>query len=871
MLPRSQAPRNAAQSDTAVPRARSPRPAPHRVHSGPPHVAADASDAAGLALRPRRGRAASSASTTDCASASASASLSASATPYADTPSLDPSASTASTRQLVTPLPRRPGTASSSTTSIAALGAFSGGLGMTVTGAGAGAVSTAASAAATPQTGASKMAAAAAAKKREGVDGVGRELRWNDDEHPLSDKSLEARDYHTVHTMSHLFHLPRRWRLLRPLGQGAYGLVVSVQDELSGEPVAVKCITRVFDKAILARRALREITLLRHFGDHENLTGLIDLDHVWDGYNEIYLYMEPMEADLHQIVRSGQPLSGSHVQFFLYQLLRGMKYIHSANVIHRDLKPGNLLVNSDCELKICDFGLARGFRPDPGPDDPRLTEYVATRWYRAPEVMLSNRHYTTAIDVWSIGCILAELLSGKPLFKGKDYVDQLNLILGILGTPDDETLERVGSSKACQYLRTLPYCSRMSFAEIIPEAPADAVDLLDQLLAFDPSARTTVPEALQHAYVATYHDPTDEPDCFAVFDKWTEVEALETVDELRDAISREIREFRAEVRDIAYSDDEDAPLGAAADVAASALDASLDHERERELEPADPFGTVLTAAPQPHVDAGAGTVPPHAAPHPALQGSAIDTPGTTPGTTPGVSPSSGPVQLPSRPRRESGRSMTGFGRVGLGMTAAAAGAGAGADAHGLGVSPAASPRTPATALSEESFGHSAPASRRHSRRTSAHSLHRRPTSFLFGAGMTPMTALGAGSGTGTGAGMGISGLASMGMPGAEVNGTASDAGATPDSRRGSRDAGEPHAHSHAHHAHAHAGPPSSLGRRSRAPSSTGIDGSLRPLIRRLSTVNLADLVGAANEVPPMTVSPSDAPASEVPKSFGVAS
>lgn len=187
-----------------------------------------------------------------------------------------------------------------------------------------------------------------------------------------------CRGYHTIHAMNHLFHVPDRWRLLRPLGQGAYGLVVSVQDTVSGEPVAVKCITRVFDKPILARRALREITLLRHFGEHENLTGLIDLDNVWDGYNEIYLYMEPMEADLHQIVRSGQPLSNLHIQFFLYQLLRGVKYIHSANVIHRDLKPGNLLVNSDCELKICDFGLARGYQPvageSPQNEELRLTE-----------------------------------------------------------------------------------------------------------------------------------------------------------------------------------------------------------------------------------------------------------------------------------------------------------------------------------------------------------------------------------------------------------------------------------------------------------------------------------------------------------------
>ena len=135
------------------------------------------------------------------------------------------------------------------------------------------------------------------------------------------------------------------------------------------------------------------------------------------------------EADLHQIIRSEQPLSDAHYQYFIYQICRGLKYIHSANVLHRDLKPGNLLVNADCELKICDFGLARGLTD--AQDAGFMTgtflftcsyflEYVATRWYRAPEIMLAFRNYTKAIDMWSVGCILAELLGGKPLFKGRD-------------------------------------------------------------------------------------------------------------------------------------------------------------------------------------------------------------------------------------------------------------------------------------------------------------------------------------------------------------------------------------------------------------------------------------------------------------------
>lgn len=213
------------------------------------------------------------------------------------------------------------------------------------------------------------------------------------------------------------------------------------------EHVAIKKVTKVFDKNILAKRALREVKLLKHFNGHENITSILDMDiiNVHD-YNEIYLVMDYMEADLHQIIRSEQPLTDAHHQYFVYQICRGLKYIHSANVIHRDLKPGNLLVNADCELKICDFGLARGFAED-DPNQGFMTEYVATRWYRAPEIMLSFQRYSKAIDMWSVGCIFAELLGGKPLFKGRDYVDQLNQILAILGTPDDETLSRIGSER----------------------------------------------------------------------------------------------------------------------------------------------------------------------------------------------------------------------------------------------------------------------------------------------------------------------------------------------------------------------------------------------------------------------------------------
>merc|ERR1712137_599393 len=153
-----------------------------------------------------------------------------------------------------------------------------------------------------------------------------------------------------------------------------------------------------------------------------------------------------MEADLHRIVRSSQPLSDEHFQFFIWQILKGLKYMHSANVIHRDLKPRNILVNSNCDLKICDFGLARARFSDSEWVCP-MTEYVCTRWYRAPEVLCSWLDYSAAIDMWSIGCILAELHTRNALFPGSTTQHQLDLIIHLIGTPDDDELANIPNEK----------------------------------------------------------------------------------------------------------------------------------------------------------------------------------------------------------------------------------------------------------------------------------------------------------------------------------------------------------------------------------------------------------------------------------------
>ncbi|XP_012567902.1 mitogen-activated protein kinase 4 isoform X2 [Cicer arietinum] len=211
---------------------------------------------------------------------------------------------------------------------------------------------------------------------------------------------------------------------LRPIGRGAYGIVCTAVNSDTHEEVAIKKIANTFDNIIDAKRTLREIKLLRHM-DHENVIAIKDIIRPpqKDAFNDVYIVYELMDTDLHQILRSDQPLNLDHCQYFLYQLLRGLRYVHSANALHRDLKPSNLLLNGNCDLKIGDFGLARTTS-----ETDFMTEYVVTRWYRAPELLLNCSEYTSAIDVWSVGCIFAEIMTRKTLFPGKDYVHQLRLI-----------------------------------------------------------------------------------------------------------------------------------------------------------------------------------------------------------------------------------------------------------------------------------------------------------------------------------------------------------------------------------------------------------------------------------------------------------
>ncbi|KDO76320.1 hypothetical protein CISIN_1g017083mg [Citrus sinensis] len=304
------------------------------------------------------------------------------------------------------------------------------------------------------------------------------------------------------------------------------------------EEVAIKKIGNAFDNIIDARRTLREIKLLRHM-EHENVIAIKDIIRPpkKDTFNDVYIVYELMDTDLHQIIRSDQQLTDDHCQYFLYQLLRGLKYVHSASVLHRDLKPSNLLLNASCDLKIGDFGLARTTS-----ETDFMTEYVVTRWYRAPELLLNCTEYTAAIDIWSVGCILGEIMTREPLFPGKDYVHQLRLITELIGSPDDASLGFLRSDNARRYVRQLPRCRKQQFATRFPNKSSGAVDLLEKMLVFDPNKRITVEEALRHPYLQSLHDLNDEPVCPRPFHFDFEHSSC-TEDHIRELIWRESVKF----------------------------------------------------------------------------------------------------------------------------------------------------------------------------------------------------------------------------------------------------------------------------------------------------------------------------------------
>lgn len=328
-------------------------------------------------------------------------------------------------------------------------------------------------------------------------------------------------------------HVTRKYEVVQKLGKGAYGIVWRAQDKKTRETVALKKIFDAFQNATDAQRTYREIMFLERMNGHEHIISLRSCLRA-DNDRDIYLIFDYMETDLHAAIRANI-LQDIHKQYIMWQSLKALKYMHSAELLHRDMKPSNLLLNSDCLMKVADFGLARSLRDQTleSEADTVLTDYVATRWYRAPEILLGSTRYSFAVDMWSMGCILAEMLQGKPIFPGSSTINQIEKIVELTGMPSENEIKAISpfalsmmqsvNGRSAQSLITpsgAPPSKRdmgngrggteASWRSKLPNATDDAIDMLQKLLNFLPDVRMSAIEALDHPYVAQFHDPSAE-------------------------------------------------------------------------------------------------------------------------------------------------------------------------------------------------------------------------------------------------------------------------------------------------------------------------------------------------------------------------
>lgn len=307
-------------------------------------------------------------------------------------------------------------------------------------------------------------------------------------------------------------HVLRKYDIVQKLGRGAYGIVWKAIDKKTREVVALKKCFDAFQNATDAQRTFREIMFLQELNGHENIVSLLNVLKA-DNDQDIYLICDYMESDLHAVIRA-KILEEIHKQYIIYQLLKALKYMHSGEMLHRDIKPSNILLNSDCQVKVCDFGLARSVvQAADHATNPVLTDYVATRWYRAPEILLGSTSYTKGVDLWSVGCILGELLSGKPIFPGTSTMNQLDRIMEVTGRPTAEDVEAIKSPFAATMLESLPMSRARPFREMFSSASAEALDLLRLCTQFNPLKRQPAKEALRVPYVVQFHNPEEEFDC----------------------------------------------------------------------------------------------------------------------------------------------------------------------------------------------------------------------------------------------------------------------------------------------------------------------------------------------------------------------
>lgn len=291
----------------------------------------------------------------------------------------------------------------------------------------------------------------------------------------------------------------RNFDELKVIGDGAFGTVTKARDKDSGEYVAIKKMKQRFNNWDECLR-LNEVKSLRKI-KHENVVRLIQ---VFRENDHLYLVFELLQESLLHTLdeRVNNPFTEPEIRYIMKEMLNGIGFVHRQGFFHRDLKPDNLLWDKNGRLKIADFGLAREIR-----SRPPFTEYISTRWYRAPEIILRHSFYNSPADMWAVGCIMAELYMMKPIFQGSSETDQFYKICAVLGPPNSQTWPDAQKLAAKLNLK-IPTVSGVPLSSLMPNASPEAIDLMSRLLAYEPAKRPSASQALGHSF---FDGPMENP------------------------------------------------------------------------------------------------------------------------------------------------------------------------------------------------------------------------------------------------------------------------------------------------------------------------------------------------------------------------
>ncbi|CAD8196371.1 unnamed protein product [Paramecium octaurelia] len=341
-------------------------------------------------------------------------------------------------------------------------------------------------------------------------------------------------------------HIARKFEIISKLGKGAYGIVWKAVDKKLKQVVALKKVFDAFHNATDAQRTFREVMFLQELNGHENIVRLLNIIKA-ENNKDLYLVFDYMETDLHAVIRANI-LEEIHKKYIVYQTLKALKFIHSGELIHRDLKPSNILLDSECLIKVADFGLARSLAQTEDDSQIVLTEYVATRWYRAPEILLGSTKYSKAVDMWSVGCIIGELVVGKAIFPGTSTLNQIERIIELLGKPRADEIESLDSPLAGNILASINASKKKQFNTFFQGASDEALDLIRRLLCYNPNQRLTAEQALKHKYVRDFSSPEEEIVCQHPIRITMNDNKKFTIKEYREALYADISQRKKEQR-----------------------------------------------------------------------------------------------------------------------------------------------------------------------------------------------------------------------------------------------------------------------------------------------------------------------------------